>query len=74
MAIVSVVPLCVLSSSHNTCVLFLEFFGASSNNSDIFLVKSRGWTQSMQDAIPHRGFYLIKLHDLKGSSSAIPRG
>ncbi len=44
MAIVSVVPLCVLSSFHNTGVLFLEFFRASSNNRDIFLVKSRGWT------------------------------
>ncbi len=28
----------------------------------------------MQDAIPHRGFYVIKVHDLIGSLSAVPRG
>jgi hypothetical protein len=28
----------------------------------------------MQDAVPHRGFYVIKIHDLKGSVSAVPGG
>jgi len=28
----------------------------------------------MQDAVPHRGFYVIKLHDLKGSFAAVPAG
>jgi hypothetical protein len=28
----------------------------------------------MQDAAPHHGFYVIKLHDLKGSFSAVPAG
>jgi hypothetical protein len=28
----------------------------------------------MQDAIPHRGFYVIKVHYLIGSFSAVPQG
>jgi hypothetical protein len=28
----------------------------------------------MQDAVPHLSFYVIKLHDLKGSCSAVPAG
>jgi hypothetical protein len=28
----------------------------------------------MQDAVPHLGFYVIKLHDLKESCSAVPAG
>ncbi len=28
----------------------------------------------MQDAIPHHGCYVIKVHDLKGSSFAVPGG
>jgi hypothetical protein len=28
----------------------------------------------MQDAAPHRGFYVIEPHDLKGSFSAAPAG
>jgi hypothetical protein len=28
----------------------------------------------MQDAVPHLGFYVIKLHDLKGSCSTVPAG
>jgi hypothetical protein len=27
----------------------------------------RDWTHPMQHAIPHQGFYVIKLHDLKQS-------
>jgi hypothetical protein len=28
----------------------------------------------MQDAVPHPGFYVIKLDDLKGGFSAVPAG
>ncbi len=49
------------------------------NNLDLIVMTSSGvskrdWTPSMQDAIPHRGFYVIKVHYLIGSFSAVPRG
>jgi hypothetical protein len=31
-------------------------------------------TQSLQDAIPHHGCFVIKVHYLKGSSFAVPGG
>jgi hypothetical protein len=42
--------------------------------SHICQVKSEDWTQSMQDAIPHCCFYVIKVHDLKASFPAVPGG
>jgi hypothetical protein len=33
---------------------------------------SEDWPQSIEDAITHRGFYAIKVHDLIGSFSAVP--
>ncbi len=55
-----VVPLYLLPSSHSTCVLFAE--KSWPDYGDIFWSKLKDWTQSMQDAIPHHGFYVIKLH------------
>ncbi len=42
-------------------------------NSDIFTLKLKDWTQSVQAAMPC-GFYVIKVHDLKRSFFAIPGG
>jgi hypothetical protein len=36
-------------------------------HNDIFGSKSKDWTQYMQDAIPHRSLYVVKVHDLIGS-------
>ncbi len=38
------------------------------------VIPSEDWPQSIQDAITHRGFYVIKVHDLIGSFSAVPGG
>ncbi len=34
--------------------------------------KSKDWSQSMQDAIPHCCLYVIKVHDLKENFPAVP--
>jgi len=42
----------------------LAVCACAKGNSDIFTVKLKGWTQSVQAAIPC-GFYVITVHDLK---------
>jgi hypothetical protein len=59
------------------CLLVTVRVFCLSNNLDLIVMTSSGvskrdWTPSMQDAIPHRGFYVIKVHDLIGSFSADP--
>jgi hypothetical protein len=39
-----------------------------------FRRKPKDWTHSMQDEVPHHEFYVINLHDLKGSFNAVPTG
>jgi hypothetical protein len=69
-----VVPLYVLPSFNNTCVLFLEKSSPDLIICDIVPVKSRGWIQSLQNAIPHPCLYVIRVHDLAGSFSPVPEG
>ncbi len=49
----------------------LAVCACAKGNSDIFTVKLKDWTQSVQAAIPC-GFYMITVHDLKRSFFVIP--
>jgi hypothetical protein len=64
-----VLLLCVCLSNAFFSCLFAE-----KCRSHIFGKRSKDWTHSTQDAVPYRGFYVIKLHDLKGNFSAVPAG
>jgi len=59
------------SVQHLQCAGFNSFLDHKSSSSSS---TTTDWTHSMQDAAPHRAFYVIKLHDLKGSFSAVPAG
>jgi hypothetical protein len=73
-------PPCVVCRSLSFyCLLVTVRVFCLPNNLDLIVMTSSGvskrdWTPSMQDAIPHRGFYVIKVHDLIGSFSTVPRG
>jgi hypothetical protein len=54
------------------CVCLLPGLFTENCRPDILGRKSKDWTHSMQGTLPHRGFYVINLHDLKGSSSVVP--
>jgi hypothetical protein len=54
------------------CVCLLPGLFTENCRPDILGSKSKDWTHSMQGTIPHRGFYVINLHDLIGSSSVVP--
>ncbi len=54
------------------CVCLLPGLFAENCRPDILGIKSKDWTHSMQGMIPHRGFYVINLHDLKGFFSVVP--
>jgi hypothetical protein len=72
--------LCCSSLSDYCLLLTVGVFGLLKNLDLIILIsfeanqkgKSKGWTQSMQDGVPHCVFYVIKVYDLKGSFLCSP--
>jgi hypothetical protein len=41
---------------------------------DVFGSKSKDWTHSIQNTLPHRGYYVIKLHHSKGNFYTLAAG